>query len=107
MEVSAPPPEGWLEDAGDTLVKAHVCLIPGGLDCSISFVSHVLGKVCVHGRQSECFTVLFWGWGKCFSVLAWEDGHDDDQRKEWETNELIWSCSEWGCTGCPLLSEAA
>ncbi|XP_062444666.1 telomere length regulation protein TEL2 homolog isoform X3 [Rhea pennata] len=23
----------------------------GGLDCSISFVSHVLGKVCIHGRQ--------------------------------------------------------
>ncbi|KFP68860.1 Telomere length regulation protein TEL2, partial [Cariama cristata] len=30
----------------------------GGLDCSISFVSHVLGKVCVHGRQKEILNVL-------------------------------------------------
>uniref|UniRef100_A0A8C0BGF0 Telomere length regulation protein TEL2 homolog n=1 Tax=Buteo japonicus TaxID=224669 RepID=A0A8C0BGF0_9AVES len=30
----------------------------GGLDCSISFVSHVLGKVCVHGRQKEILSVL-------------------------------------------------
>ncbi|NXI44539.1 TELO2 protein, partial [Galbula dea] len=32
--------------------------ILGGLDCSISFVSHVLGKVCVHGRQKEILSVL-------------------------------------------------
>ncbi|KFV53998.1 Telomere length regulation protein TEL2, partial [Gavia stellata] len=30
----------------------------GGLDCSISFVSHVLGKVCIHGRQKEILSVL-------------------------------------------------
>ncbi|KGL94400.1 Telomere length regulation protein TEL2, partial [Charadrius vociferus] len=30
----------------------------GGLDCSISFVSHVLGKVCVHGRQKEILSIL-------------------------------------------------
>ncbi|XP_063171250.1 telomere length regulation protein TEL2 homolog [Candoia aspera] len=30
----------------------------GGLDCSISFVSRVLGKVCVHGRQKELLSVL-------------------------------------------------
>ncbi|KFQ36187.1 Telomere length regulation protein TEL2, partial [Mesitornis unicolor] len=30
----------------------------GGLDCSISFVSHVLGKVCAHGRQKEILSVL-------------------------------------------------
>ncbi|XP_010146306.1 PREDICTED: telomere length regulation protein TEL2 homolog, partial [Eurypyga helias] len=30
----------------------------GGLDCSISLVSHVLGKVCVHGRQKEILSVL-------------------------------------------------
>ncbi|XP_074775303.1 telomere length regulation protein TEL2 homolog [Athene noctua] len=30
----------------------------GGLDCSISFVSHVLGKVCVHGRQEEILSIL-------------------------------------------------
>ncbi|NXE97788.1 TELO2 protein, partial [Menura novaehollandiae] len=35
-----------------------LCFIPGGLDCSISFVSHVLGKVCVHGRQKEILGVL-------------------------------------------------
>ncbi|NXG67095.1 TELO2 protein, partial [Hemiprocne comata] len=35
-----------------------VCFIPDGLDCSISFVSHVLGKVCVHGRQKELLSVL-------------------------------------------------
>ncbi|NWW78547.1 TELO2 protein, partial [Climacteris rufus] len=35
-----------------------VCFILGGLDCSISFVSHVLGKVCVHGRQKEILGVL-------------------------------------------------
>ncbi|NWU55911.1 TELO2 protein, partial [Dromas ardeola] len=35
-----------------------VSFTPGGLDCSISFVSHVLGKVCVHGRQKEILSVL-------------------------------------------------
>ncbi|NXS90837.1 TELO2 protein, partial [Jacana jacana] len=35
-----------------------VCFVPGGLDCSISFVSHVLGKVCVHGRHKEILSVL-------------------------------------------------
>ncbi|KAL8175166.1 UNVERIFIED_CONTAM: hypothetical protein K2H54_014980 [Gekko kuhli] len=30
----------------------------GGLDCSISFVSQMLGKVCVHGRQKEVMSVL-------------------------------------------------
>ncbi|XP_044836246.1 telomere length regulation protein TEL2 homolog isoform X1 [Mauremys mutica] len=30
----------------------------GGLDCSISFVSQVLGKVCVHGRREEILNVL-------------------------------------------------
>ncbi|NXG25123.1 TELO2 protein, partial [Grallaria varia] len=33
-------------------------LFPGGLDCSISFVSHVLGKVCILGRQKEILGVL-------------------------------------------------
>lgn len=39
--------------------------------------------------------------GKCFSVLAWEDDCYD-QRKEWETSNLIWSCSELSCTDCSL-----
>uniref|UniRef100_A0A8C3C5M9 Telomere length regulation protein TEL2 homolog n=1 Tax=Cairina moschata TaxID=8855 RepID=A0A8C3C5M9_CAIMO len=30
----------------------------GGSDCSISFLSHVLGKVCVRGRQKEILSVL-------------------------------------------------
>ncbi|XP_048350960.1 telomere length regulation protein TEL2 homolog [Sphaerodactylus townsendi] len=30
----------------------------GGLDCSVSFMSQVLGKVCVHGRQKELLSVL-------------------------------------------------
>ncbi|XP_072204942.1 telomere length regulation protein TEL2 homolog isoform X2 [Excalfactoria chinensis] len=30
----------------------------GGLDCSVSFISHILGKVCVHGRQKEILSVL-------------------------------------------------
>ncbi|KAM6407666.1 telomere length regulation protein TEL2 homolog isoform 2-T2 [Rhynochetos jubatus] len=32
----------------------------GGLDCSISFVSHVLGKVCVHGRQNLSKSDCIW-----------------------------------------------
>ncbi|NXM67051.1 TELO2 protein, partial [Serilophus lunatus] len=35
-----------------------VCFIPGGLDCSMAFVSHVLGKVCIHGRQKEILGIL-------------------------------------------------
>uniref|UniRef100_A0A8B9R424 Telomere length regulation protein TEL2 homolog n=1 Tax=Anas platyrhynchos TaxID=8839 RepID=A0A8B9R424_ANAPL len=30
----------------------------GGLDCSISALSHVLGKVCIRGRQKEILSVL-------------------------------------------------
>ncbi|NXJ14326.1 TELO2 protein, partial [Odontophorus gujanensis] len=35
-----------------------VCFIPGGLDCSVSFVSQILGKVCIRGRQKEILSVL-------------------------------------------------
>ncbi|NXJ74868.1 TELO2 protein, partial [Trogon melanurus] len=35
-----------------------VCFLTDGMDCSISFVSHVLGKVCIHGRQKEILSVL-------------------------------------------------
>ncbi|NWI18713.1 TELO2 protein, partial [Crypturellus soui] len=31
---------------------------PGSLDCSVSFMSHVVGKVCVHGRQKEILGIL-------------------------------------------------
>ncbi|XP_068965009.1 telomere length regulation protein TEL2 homolog isoform X2 [Petaurus breviceps papuanus] len=30
----------------------------GGSDCSISFLSHILAKVCIHGRQREILGVL-------------------------------------------------
>ncbi|OXB70299.1 UNVERIFIED_CONTAM: hypothetical protein H355_014207 [Colinus virginianus] len=30
----------------------------GGLDCSVSFISQILGKVCIHGRQKEILSVL-------------------------------------------------
>ncbi|NWH78802.1 TELO2 protein, partial [Piaya cayana] len=32
--------------------------IAGGVDCSVSFISYVLGKVCVHGRQKELLSAL-------------------------------------------------
>ncbi|NXU78795.1 TELO2 protein, partial [Oreotrochilus melanogaster] len=35
-----------------------LCFTPAGLDCSISSVSHVLGKVCIQGRQKEILGVL-------------------------------------------------
>ncbi|XP_075851050.1 telomere length regulation protein TEL2 homolog isoform X2 [Microcebus murinus] len=40
------------------VLQAVVDSLRGGLDCSVSFVSQVLGKVCVHGRQQEMLGVL-------------------------------------------------
>ncbi|NWX88397.1 TELO2 protein, partial [Nothoprocta pentlandii] len=34
------------------------CSLPGGSDCSVSFVSQVVGKVCVHGGQKDILGVL-------------------------------------------------
>ncbi|KAJ1067349.1 hypothetical protein K5549_010467 [Capra hircus] len=40
------------------VLQAVVDSLRGGLDCSISFLSQVLGKACVHGRQKEILGVL-------------------------------------------------
>ncbi|XP_003790820.2 telomere length regulation protein TEL2 homolog isoform X2 [Otolemur garnettii] len=40
------------------VLQAAVDSLQGGLDCSISFLSQVLGKVCMHGRQQETLDVL-------------------------------------------------
>uniref|UniRef100_A0A2K6G5R7 Telomere length regulation protein TEL2 homolog n=1 Tax=Propithecus coquereli TaxID=379532 RepID=A0A2K6G5R7_PROCO len=40
------------------VLQAVVDSLRGGSDCSVSFVSQVLGKVCVHGRQQETLGVL-------------------------------------------------
>ncbi|XP_069343220.1 telomere length regulation protein TEL2 homolog isoform X3 [Eulemur rufifrons] len=40
------------------VLQAVVDSLRGGLDCSVSFVSQVLGKVCVHGRRQETLGVL-------------------------------------------------
>nr|XP_025043976.1 telomere length regulation protein TEL2 homolog [Pelodiscus sinensis] len=40
-------------------VLQRICdSLRGGLDCSVSFVSQVLGKVCMHGRQREILNKL-------------------------------------------------
>lgn len=39
-------------------LKAVVDFLQGGLDCSVSFVSRVLGKVCIQGRKKEILGVL-------------------------------------------------
>lgn len=39
--------------------------------------------------------MLFWGGGRCFSELAWEDDCADDQQKEWKTSELIAGVLSW------------
>ncbi|KAK7801904.1 hypothetical protein U0070_005891 [Myodes glareolus] len=39
-------------------LKAVVSFLQGGLDCSVSFVSRVLGKVCIQGRKKEILGVL-------------------------------------------------
>lgn len=37
----------------DLICSQILLFIPGGLDCSVSFMSRVLGKVCIQGRKSE------------------------------------------------------
>ncbi|CAO2642250.1 Telomere length regulation protein TEL2 homolog [Lemmus lemmus] len=39
-------------------LKAVVSFLQGGLDCSVSFVSRVLGKVCIQGRKKEILGML-------------------------------------------------
>ncbi|XP_041318215.1 telomere length regulation protein TEL2 homolog isoform X2 [Pyrgilauda ruficollis] len=54
-------PQNYFPLLGDAVLQVLEKIsdsLRGGLDCSISFVSHVLGKVCVHGRQKEILGVL-------------------------------------------------
>ncbi|XP_004438258.1 PREDICTED: telomere length regulation protein TEL2 homolog [Ceratotherium simum simum] len=54
-------PQNYFPLLGEEVVRvlqAVVDCLRGGLDCSISFVSQVLGKACVHGRQKEILGVL-------------------------------------------------
>ncbi|KAM7091575.1 telomere length regulation protein TEL2 homolog isoform 1-T2 [Ciconia maguari] len=54
-------PENYFPLLGGAIIQVLQKIsdsLRGGLDCSISFVSHVLGKVCVHGRQKEILSVL-------------------------------------------------
>lgn len=39
-------------------LKAVVSFLQGGLDCSVSFMSRVLGKACIQGRKKEILGVL-------------------------------------------------
>ncbi|XP_008068497.1 telomere length regulation protein TEL2 homolog [Carlito syrichta] len=54
-------PQNYFSLLGEEVVRvlqAVVDSLRGGLDCSVSFVSQVLGKACVHGRQREILGVL-------------------------------------------------
>ncbi|XP_041264530.1 telomere length regulation protein TEL2 homolog isoform X2 [Onychostruthus taczanowskii] len=54
-------PQNYFPLLGDAVIQVLEKIsdsLRGGLDCSISFVSHVLGKVCIHGRQKEILGVL-------------------------------------------------
>ncbi|XP_030814406.1 telomere length regulation protein TEL2 homolog isoform X2 [Camarhynchus parvulus] len=54
-------PQNYFPLLGDAVLQVLEKIsdsLQGGLDCSISFVSHVLGKVCVHGWQKEILGVL-------------------------------------------------
>ncbi|XP_034363378.1 telomere length regulation protein TEL2 homolog [Arvicanthis niloticus] len=54
-------PQNYFPLLGQEVVqalKAVVDFLQGGLDCSVSFVSRVLGKVCIQGRKREILSVL-------------------------------------------------
>uniref|UniRef100_A0A8C7A065 Telomere length regulation protein TEL2 homolog n=1 Tax=Nothoprocta perdicaria TaxID=30464 RepID=A0A8C7A065_NOTPE len=50
-------PRGYFALLGGAVLQA-LSSLPGGSDCSVSFVSQVVGKVCVHGGQKEILGVL-------------------------------------------------
>ncbi|XP_008946924.1 PREDICTED: telomere length regulation protein TEL2 homolog, partial [Merops nubicus] len=64
LEGKNPPvffPHNYFPLLGDAIIQVLQKIsdsLRGGSDCSISFVSHVLGKACVHGRQKEILGVL-------------------------------------------------
>uniref|UniRef100_A0A452V8E1 Telomere length regulation protein TEL2 homolog n=1 Tax=Ursus maritimus TaxID=29073 RepID=A0A452V8E1_URSMA len=61
--VLIPPflPQNYFPLLGEEIVRVLQALVDslrGGWDCSVSFLSQVLGKACVHGRQKEILGVL-------------------------------------------------
>ncbi|XP_005391619.1 PREDICTED: telomere length regulation protein TEL2 homolog isoform X1 [Chinchilla lanigera] len=54
-------PQNYFRLLGEEVVRVLqgiVDALRGGLDCSVSFVSQVLGKICIQGRQKEILDVL-------------------------------------------------
>ncbi|XP_033614432.1 telomere length regulation protein TEL2 homolog isoform X2 [Fukomys damarensis] len=54
-------PQNYFPLLGEEVVRVLqgiVDALRGGLDCSVSFVSRVLGKICIQGRQKEILDVL-------------------------------------------------
>ncbi|XP_021522863.1 telomere length regulation protein TEL2 homolog isoform X1 [Aotus nancymaae] len=54
-------PQNYFRLLGEEVIRvlqAIVDSLQGGLDSSVSFVSQVLGKACIHGRQQEILGVL-------------------------------------------------
>ncbi|KAM6155254.1 telomere length regulation protein TEL2 homolog [Rhynchocyon petersi] len=54
-------PRGFFPLLAEELICAlqtGVDALRGGVDCSVAFLSQVLGKVCVHGRQKDLLGVL-------------------------------------------------
>ncbi|XP_045849642.1 telomere length regulation protein TEL2 homolog isoform X3 [Meles meles] len=54
-------PQNYFPLLGEETMRALQAVVDslrGGWDCSVSFLSRVLGKACVHGRQKEILGVL-------------------------------------------------
>ncbi|XP_007453641.1 PREDICTED: telomere length regulation protein TEL2 homolog [Lipotes vexillifer] len=54
-------PQSYFPLLGEDILRALQVVVDslrGGLDCSVSFLSQVLGKACVRGRQKEVLGVL-------------------------------------------------
>ncbi|XP_039102821.1 telomere length regulation protein TEL2 homolog [Hyaena hyaena] len=54
-------PQNYFPLLGEEIVRALQAVVASlrdGWDCSVSFLSQVLGKACVHGRQKEMLGVL-------------------------------------------------
>ncbi|XP_022372679.1 telomere length regulation protein TEL2 homolog [Enhydra lutris kenyoni] len=54
-------PQNYFPLLGEEIMRALQAVVDslrGGWDCSVSFLSRVLGKACVHGRQKEILGVL-------------------------------------------------
>ncbi|MBW01597.1 Telomere length regulation protein TEL2, partial [Eschrichtius robustus] len=54
-------PQNYFPLLGEEVLRVLQVVVDslrGGLDCSVSFLSQVLGKACIHGRQKEVLGVL-------------------------------------------------